>query len=278
MLIAQITDTHVRLPGQLAYRRVDTAAMLGNCVDAVQALKQQPELIVLTGDLVDFGSPAEYAHLRSILAPLRQRIVVIPGNHDSRDAMREAFRDGGFLPESGFLQFAIDSGYPVRIVGIDTVVSGQSGGELCAQRLQWLDQTLATAPAAPTLLMMHHPPFDTGIGHMDSIGLSGKQQFAAIVSRHPQVRLIICGHLHRAIHAMVGGRAAVCCPSPAHQITLDLDADAPGAFSMEPPGFMLHWWNGSGFVTHTAAIGNYDGPYPFVDPRDDPLERAAGCS
>ena len=34
---------------------------------------------------------------------------------------------------------------------------------------------------------------------------------------------------------------------------------------MEPPGFMLHWWNDSRLVTHTAVIGDYDGPYPFFD-------------
>ncbi len=266
MLIAQITDPHIKLPGKLAYQRVDTAAMLRDCVATVQALKQQPDLILLTGDLVDLGSPAEYAHLRTILAPLRQRIIAIPGNHDARDAMREAFRDGGYLPETGFLQFVIDAEFPLRIIGIDTVVAGQSGGELCAQRLQWLGESLAKAPETPTLIMMHHPPFDTGIGHMDSIGLAGKALFAEIVARHPQVELIICGHLHRSIHATVGGRAAVCCPSPAHQVALDIDAEAPSAFRMEPPGFMLHWWTGAGFVTHTAAIGDYPGPYPFFDP------------
>lgn len=265
MLIAQITDTHIKLPGKLAYRRVDTAAMLRDCVAAVQALKQPPDLIVLTGDLVDLGSAEEYAHLKSILAPLQQRIIAIPGNHDARDAMREAFGDGGYLPAEGYLQFVIDDEYPVRIVGLDTVVAGQGGGALCAERLRWLDDTLARAPQAPTLVMMHHPPFDTGIGHMDALGLAGKDGFAAIMQRHPQVDLIICGHLHRSIHATVGGRRALCCPSPAHQVALDIDPAAPSAFRMEPPGFMLHWWDGAGLVSHVAAIGAYDGPFPFFD-------------
>ncbi|MCL4746758.1 MAG: phosphodiesterase [Burkholderiaceae bacterium] len=267
MLIAQITDTHIKLPGKLAYKRVDTAAMLRDCVAAVQALAQQPDLVVLTGDLVDLGTPQEYAHLKSILAPLRQRIIAIPGNHDARDPMRDAFGDGGYLPREGFLQFAIDGEYPFRIVGVDTVVAGQGGGELCGERLRWIDDTLALAPDTPTLVMMHHPPFTTGIGHMDDIGLKGKEDFAAIMKRHPQVELIICGHLHRTIRATVGGRPALTCPSPAHQVALDIDPKAPSAFRMEPPGFMLHWWNGTGLVSHTATIGSYDGPYPFFDAR-----------
>lgn len=34
---------------------------------------------------------------------------------------------------------------------------------------------------------------------------------------------------------------------------------------MEPPGYMLHWWNGSSLVSHLATIGGYAGPFPFFD-------------
>ncbi|WP_341895930.1 phosphodiesterase [Ferrovibrio terrae] len=268
MLIAQITDTHIKLPGKLAYQKVDTATMLARCVREIQALKQQPDLILLTGDLVDLGRPEEYDHLKSILSPLQQRIIAIPGNHDERDAMRDAFAHGGYLPaeRGSFLQFAIDDDYPLRIIGLDTLIPGQGGGELCGDRLRWLDATLAQRPETPTLVMMHHPPFTTGIGHMDKIGLKGAAGFEDIVAGHPQIRLILCGHLHRTIRADIGGRTALTCPSPAHQVALDIDADAPSRFTMEPPGFMLHWWNDGRLVSHTACIGDYDGPHPFHGP------------
>ncbi|WP_300296802.1 phosphodiesterase [Ferrovibrio sp.] len=268
MLIAQITDTHIKLPGKLAYKKVDTAAMLERCVLDLLALQPQPDLILLTGDLVDLGRPEEYDHLKSILSPLKQRIIAIPGNHDERDAMRDAFAHGGYLPKErgSFLQFAIDDEYPLRIVGLDTLIPGQGGGELCAERLDWLDRTLAQKPDMPTLVLMHHPPFETGIGHMDRIGLKGREDFAAIMARHNQVELILCGHLHRTIRASIGGRPALTCPSPAHQVALDIDPQAPSCFRMEPPGFMLHWWKDARLVSHTAFIGDYDGPYPFFDP------------
>lgn len=266
MLIAQITDTHIKLPGKLAYKKVDTAAMLRRCVDELLKLKPQPDLILLTGDLVDLGRPEEYDHLKSILSPLRQRIIAIPGNHDERNAMRDAFASGGYLPQTGrFLQFAIDGEYPLRVIGLDTLIPGQGGGELCAERLNWFDEALRDNPTAPTLVLMHHPPFVTGIGHMDKIGLKGRDEFTAIVARHPQIQLILCGHLHRVIRADIGGRPALTCPSPAHQVALDIDPEAPSCFRMEPPGFMLHWWHDSRLVTHTACIGDYDGPYPFFD-------------
>jgi Icc protein len=263
MLIAQISDTHIKVPGKLAYNTVDTAQMLRDCVAHITQLPKQPDLIFLTGDLVDLGRDEEYAYLLSILAPLKQRIIAIPGNHDERDAMRRAFKSSGYLPDSGFLQFAIDGEYPFRIIGLDTLIPFAGGGELCAQRLQWLDQILQKQPDVPTVVLMHHPPFLTGIGHMDDIGLQGREEFAAIMARHPQVTAILCGHLHRTIHATVGGRPAMTSPSPAHQIVLDIDPAAPSHFCLEPPGYLLHWWNEGKLISHTALIGQYPGPYPF---------------
>ena len=55
------------------------------------------------------------------------------------------------------------------------------------------------------------------------------------------------------------------CPSPAHQVVLDLRDYAPSRFSMEPPGFLLHRWAGGILTSHTAAIGDFAGPFPFFD-------------
>lgn len=264
MLIAQLTDTHIKTAGRLAYGRVDTSAMLADAVEALRRLDPQPDLLVITGDLVDLGSAEEYACLRAILAPLSQPLLVVPGNHDEREALRSAFADGGYLPASGFLHYAVDD-YPLRIVGLDTLIPGQGGGELCAERLDWLARTLAERPAAPTLILMHHPPFVTGIGHMDRIGLQGRQAFAALLELHPQVQRVLCGHLHRTIHAVVGGRSVLTSPSTAHQVALDLREQAPSAFRMEPPGFMLHRWADGVLVSHVANIGDFAGPFPFFD-------------
>lgn len=262
MLIAQISDLHVSLPGGLAYGRVDTAGMFGDCVAAVNRLDPRPDLVVITGDLVDLGRPEEYAYLRTILEPLGAPLVVIPGNHDDREAMRAAFSDCAYLPAAGFLHFTLED-YPLRIVGLDTVTPGEGGGEMCAERLSWFESALSQRPAAPTLVLMHHAPFVTGIGHMDEIGLAGKDEFASVLARHPQVELVLCGHLHRTIHARVGGRPVLTCPSPAHQVDLDLKPAAPACFRMEPPGFMLHRWQDGALVSHVACVGAYAGPFPF---------------
>jgi Icc protein len=263
MLIAQITDTHITRPGTLLMGVVDTAAALEGAVAALNRLDPAPDIVVFTGDLVESGVPEEYAHLRALLTPLRAPIFAIPGNHDAREPMREAFIGDGYLPRHGFLNYALED-YPVRVLALDTLVPGEGGGVLCVDRLRWIDSMLAQAPDRPALVLMHHPPFLTGIRRMDQAGLNGSLAFAEIIRRHPQVERIVCGHLHRAIETRFAGTVAGTAPSTAHQIVLDLRPEAPLSFAFEPPGYQLHYWReGAGVVTHTAAIGDWPGPYRY---------------
>jgi 3',5'-cyclic AMP phosphodiesterase CpdA len=266
MLIAQISDMHIRPPGQLAYGRVDTAGLLARAVQHLLGLVPRPDVVLATGDLVDAGAPEEYRHLRELLAPLPMPVYLIPGNHDERRAMVHAFADHAYLPRDGFLQYALDE-YPLRLIGLDTLVPGKTGGEMCEERCAWLAATLARAPGRPTVLFMHHAPFLTGIEHMDTYGLDGIERMAEVVKRHPQIDRIVCGHLHRPIQVRWCGTVVMTAPSTAHQVVLDLRQQAALAFAMEPPAVLLHMWReGVGLVTHTSFVGDYPGPYPFREP------------
>lgn len=266
MLIGQITDMHIKAGGKLAYGRVDTAGMLQRCVRHVLTLAPRPDVIVFTGDLVDFGRPEEYEFLRRLLEPLPMPFYLLPGNHDDRERLREAFPEHDYLRQwAPFVQYAIDD-WPLRVLALDTVIPGEGRGRLCDERLAWLDRELAAAPDRPTLVAMHHPPFTTFIVHMDEIGLEGREQFAAVLARHRHVVRVVCGHLHRSIEAQVAGVTASTCPSPAHQVALDLAPAAPARFMMEPPGYQLHKWSPeTGVVSHTVLIGKFAGPYPFFE-------------
>ena len=263
MIIAQLSDPHVVAPGDLLYGRVETAGFLARAVAELNRLDPLPDIVVITGDLVDKGEPVEYEHLRRLLAPLAMPVFVIPGNHDARAPMRAAFGGDGYLPRGGFLQYAIDD-YPVRLIALDTHIPGAGGGELCTERLAWLDETLGAAPARPTVVIMHHPPFLTGIERMDRAGLRDPDTFAAIVRKHPQVERILCGHLHRAIDRRFAGTVAGTAPSTAHQMRLDIRSGAPLRLMFEPPGYQLHLWqDDTGLVSHTAVFGDWPGPFPL---------------
>jgi Icc protein len=264
MLIAQISDMHIRPHGQLAYRRVDTAPFLARCVAQIAGMTPRPDLVFATGDLVDAGHPDEYRHLRELLAPLPMPLYLIPGNHDKRDALLAEFAEHAYLPRTGtFLHYVLEE-HPLRIIALDTLVPGKGSGLMCPERLEWLAARLEEAPGRPTVIFMHHAPFLTGIAHMDRVGLEGSEEMGKVVERHPQVERVLCGHLHRPIQLRWHGTVVMTAPSTAHQVVLDLREDAPSNFVMEPPAFLLHVWReGTGLLTHTSYVGEFPGPYPF---------------
>ncbi|MCU0885554.1 MAG: phosphodiesterase [Beijerinckiaceae bacterium] len=263
VLVAQITDLHIKAPGERAYGRVDTASALERLVLCLNGLRPRPDLVVISGDLVDGGSAAEYAHLKERLAELHLPFALTAGNHDERRAARAAFADQPFVPGEALNQHRRVG--PLDIILLDSSVPGQSHGHLDAATLAWLEGVLDAPDAGPALLFMHHPPFRPGIWHMDRQGLRNADDLAAIVLRHPHVQLVAAGHVHRAITTRFAGTAASICPAPSHAVALDLDASLVPSFSFEPPAFHLHAWNpGEALLTtHLVPVGTFDGPHPF---------------
>lgn len=260
MLIAQISDTHIMRDGALMSGRVDTARHLERAVAHLLALDPRPDLVLATGDLVDAGSAAEYARLRSILAMLPMPVYVVPGNHDARDTLRAAFAD--HLPVTGFLHYVVED-HPLRLIALDTLVPEAPHGELCDVRLNWLEARLGESNR-PTIIFMHHPPFACGIAEFDRIALiGGATRLAEIVRRHSQVERVLCGHVHRPVQVRWAGTLASIGPSTAHYATLDLRPNVDFSFTLEPPAVALHHWQGGALVTHLSHVGAYDGPHPF---------------
>jgi Icc protein len=266
MLICQLTDLHVRPSGVAANRVSETNMLTERALRVVAGFKPQPDVVLITGDLTECGLIPEYANLAAMLGrTLSMPVYVVPGNHDRRDNFRSGL---GHLPgvtsDPAFVQYAVDD-HAVRLVMLDTLVPNANHGELSAAQLDWLDRTLAAQPARPTLVGMHHPPFATGIPHMDKIALLNAEAFRAVIAGHRQVARIVCGHHHRPIVGQCAQAIVSISPSVAHQVELTFDSSDPGAFNFEPPAFQLHTWDdNAGFVSHTVYTGRYRGPFPFL--------------
>ncbi len=241
VLIAQISDLHIKPPGSLAYGRVDTAAALERCVAALNEFAPKPDLVVISGDLADTPTIEEY----------------------------EQFPHAPYAFSTGPLNQKAEAG-ALDLLLLDSSVPGKPHGELDAVTLQWLEATLAAAPDRPALLFLHHPPFKAGIWHMDRQNLLNAGELASIVRRHPRVQLIATGHVHRATLTMFAGVPTTICPAPNHAVDLDLAQLREPSFKVEPPAFHLHcWFPDEGFgsvVTHQVPIGVFDGPHLFFGP------------
>jgi 3',5'-cyclic AMP phosphodiesterase CpdA len=263
MIIAQISDPHITAGGDPASEQ--RAAQLERAVAHLLRLPARPDIVLVTGDCTDDGSPAAYRRFRELLAPLPMPAYVIPGNHDDRGQLLAAFGAQGDAALAGYAQYVVET-WPVRLIALDTHIPGEAGGQLGAERLGWLAERLAEAPARPTLIMMHHPPFATGMAPFDQIGLADAPALAALVARHPQVERIVAGHVHSTMIQRFAGTLAVTCSAIAYQLAPDFGRPDRLAAVLEPPACLLHVWSaGAGLVTHTSLIGDHG---PLVDLHD----------
>ena len=191
VLIAQISDCHIRDGDGTFGGLIDTSATLARVVSELCSLDPSPDVVLATGDLTEDGTGSQYARLSDLLSDLRVRILPLPGNHDEGAAFRTAFADR--LPETvaeGHCSYVVDD-YEVRLVGLDTSLPGRHDGHFDDERAEWLEKTLAENPDKPTLLFTHFPPFQTGLCFMDVSGLADADRLRAVIERNPQVRLMV---------------------------------------------------------------------------------------
>lgn len=257
MLLAQISDPHIFEPGRLMEGRVDTAAGLRSALERVMAMSPRPDLVLLTGDLVNDGLDEQYRHLAGLLDSCDIPMLAVVGNHDDRDLLVRHL--GSRVPAvlaEGPIQYVhevdLDGGEAVIVV-LDTVEPGEHGGRLDDQRLEWLAGVLERYAPRPVLVVQHHPPFESGIGFMDAYGLDGAERELDLVSQYPNVVAVLSGHLHRHATASLGRSTAVTAPSTAAQVVCDLGGGGT-AYTAEPGAFLLHRWTRRGLTTHVVPV------------------------
>ena len=252
MILAQISDTHILAkdsPDPLAASRADN---LRRSIAAIN--RERVDAVIHTGDSVHHASPDEYAHLREILSGLEAPLFFVPGNRDSKPALRDALDGIAHMPDTAGLSHYTVEDYPLRLVALDSVSAGERKGVFGADRLAWLDETLAQQPGKPTLLFMHHPPFDIQPDYEDGYrNPQDRTNLSELVRRHPQVIRLLCGHVHRLHHESWGGTMATTMPS----IAVDLRKGAELGWGADP-AYLLHVISGSGrLVTqHRIATAN----------------------
>jgi len=266
MLIAHISDLHIAGWEKKAYGIAPTAENLACCVDHINQLVPEPDLVLVTGDITYSGLVEEAERAASILGQLQYPFYVIPGNHDVRSTLWSVF-GGQACPSmnQGFTNYVIE-GYPVRLIGIDSTVPGEPGGEICKVRAAWLDERLSEAKEQPTVIFMHHPPVKCGVLETDVDGFVGADRFRDIVEKYSNIKSILCGHIHLQAHVGWQGTVISIAPSMGIPLVLDLTMEHPSQFTLDVPGYQLHYWSpDKNLVSHTIYVREADGQYLFEE-------------
>ena len=259
ILVAQVTDLHIGFdrdnPHELNVRRLNMV------IDHLNAMRPQPSLLLVTGDLVENPDDLDaYRHMVALIGRWEGPVVWAVGNHDGRDEFRQVLPN---VPtdENGFIQYELDHG-EVRWIVLDTLDAGRHGGMICEKRAQWLKKRLRERKDVPTVIILHHPPVDTGIDWMSALSCEAwVQRLADVVRPAKQVVAMIAGHVHRPIATSFAGKPLSICSSSAPWVALNLedidptDPDGRPLILGDAPAFALHYWNGERLLTHFDVAG-----------------------
>ena len=266
-----LTDTHFLERGRTNYA-IDPAKRLEAAIETINREHADIDFVIITGDLAHWGQLEAYTHLKSTLASLKAPLLPMMGNHDRRMPFREVFPDADFDGD-GFIQ-SIRVFEDATVVTLDTLdEDGPShAGVLCPKRLSFLERALGEAPKdRPLLLFQHHPPFVTGLPHMDRIMLRNGAEEAELFDRIRRPDFMFMGHVHRPISGVWHGVPFHIQRALAHQVAFDLHTKETIPGTHEPPDYALVTVTGRDVVILTRSF-LYNGPDFWLS---DPAAQAA---
>jgi len=232
-------------------------------IDHINAHHADAEMCIISGDLVNRGTSADYAALAQELERLSVPYYPMVGNHDDRALLRTHLP----IPETTqpeFVQYSLET--PVAdLLCLDTQCVGQDAGESCDRRSDWLRSALRDAGAKPVYIFMHHPPMALGLPMQDLDCMRDGERFLDLISAFQSVRHLFIGHVHRPITGVVRGipyatMRSVLYQAPPPQPAWDWDSFAPareapalGVLSLLEGDVALHYDQFCSFETGVAV-------------------------
>ena len=250
-----LTDTHVSNHGSLVKGK-DNYVLLRRTLDKAEHDHPDAECMVISGDLVHWGGPGEYAAFRECLENRPWPVHLMLGNHDNRQKFCEAFANHP-RTHSGHIQQSIDVGN-WRLVLLDshdeTFTAPVHSGILCAERMNWLRKQLDEAAEKNVVVFIHHPPMRTFFDGMDDIGLRNSTELLELLNSYGNVRQIISGHIHRTISGVTSGLPITVLKSTSHQSPLALGNSSTDLNNDEPPAFGIVLLHDGGVTIHTEDV------------------------
>ena len=200
-LFVQISDTHI---GFNKEANPDVGGTLGQSIDLVNAMSEQPALIIHTGDITHLSRPAEFDTAQQLFSRLRTtEMHTVPGEHDTSDAgVTEYFSRFGQASENrGYYSF--DHG-GVHFVGLINVLQFKPGGlgTLGEEQLAWVQADLkGRTSSTPVVVFAHMPlwtiyePWGWGTGDAGAL-MEQLRRFGSVT--------VLNGHIHQIVQKVEG--------------------------------------------------------------------------
>jgi len=192
-------------------RGVVTAESLQRVLNHYAAADWRAQRVLVTGDLIHDDSPEAYERFRNLMLPLKLRVHCVPGNHDIRDLMRNV------CVRPPFSYCAFEEIDDWLLVGIDSCVKGDAGGEVSKDELDRLSDIVVRSPASHVLVSLHHPPVPMGSKWLDSVSLKNGDEVLERLRTLNGIRAVLFGHVHQEYDDDYHGIRVLATPSTCRQ-------------------------------------------------------------
>jgi len=239
-----ISDTHISVDSKIGSHELFAAAPHPNrCAEAlVGAIRQLPfqiDFILHTGDVCADPLPENYRLALEILRPLEQPLIMLPGNHDSLELMREILSDGERRRVMGDDHIAIRGYHLLTIDG--SGADDPLAPTLSEEQIERFAAALSRTQDEPLLAAAHYPFIRTGVPWIDEQSrIQNGERIHDILTRHRgQVAGVFFGHIHQAAVSVCDGVTYACCPSAWSNFagypgmaSAEADPGTPGGFNL----------------------------------------------
>jgi len=151
--------------------------------------EMQPEIVVVSGDLTNEGFRQEYSAVKSYIDNIKcERVVVIPGNHDSRNVGYVHFEDL-FGSRNSVVYLP-----GITIVALDSSEPDLNEGRLGRQNYRWMVEKLDRPDDFKIVVLHHHLLPIPGTGRERNIIVDAGDFLELLVEK--DINLVLSGHRH----------------------------------------------------------------------------------
>lgn len=250
------TDTHVMAGGS-----GNTSASLRQVITVLNTLDPPPAFAVIGGDLV---SPdmldrqrtlrqedyePSYRLFQELLRPLACPTYMLLGNHDHRQAFHHVMQTPvPTLTTTHHYSFDYQA---YHFITLDTHQPGQQWGYVDTAQLAWLRDDLASHRGQPTLIFLHHHPWPLGLTWLDDMALRNGDAVVEVLRAYPDVRWMICGHVHLDQVIQQDGLTMLTTPSTCFQAS---KISQQRKILAGPPAFRVIQITGETFSTRVVHL------------------------
>jgi Icc protein len=226
--LLQLTDCHLYADPSRCLLGINTLETFDQVL--AQALQEtgNPDFVLATGDLVHDASDTGYKRLLSRMLLTGIPTYCLPGNHDIPGKMKYILNQDNVH----CINSVQAKGW--SLIFLDSTIANSDGGRLDDDQLALLEVLLQAHPEKHTMICMHHHPVPVGSRWIDTMVLENPDPFFKLIDTNPQVKAVLCGHIHQAFDTEYRGVRLMGTPSTCVQFLPRINDFAIDAI---PPGY-----------------------------------------